>query len=135
MPTSLRLWQCFLLVLPLAAGDYNSSEICAWDRPRVAIVRDHIYLEGGWLQIPRDGSCKHLETATSSNGWLFNLSLHDSFDISNDDAPALFRSIDEGALSNFYFDGYMFADYDELYAFGYVFSGITKETYTKHWSA
>lgn len=117
MQTPLLLWQCLLLVLPLAAGDYNSSQVCGWDRPRVAQVRDFIYIEGGWLQVAQDGNCSHATDAESSIGWLFNLSLHEPFDTSHD-SPAQFQSISEGTQTNFYFDGYMFADYDELYAFG-----------------
>jgi hypothetical protein len=118
MLPSRRLWQGILLLIPLVAGGYNSGEICAWDRPRAALIRDHVYLEGGWLQLGENGSCKTHSTAKSSIGFLFNLSLHEAFDISSPDTPALFESINEGTLTNFHFDGYMFADYDELYAWG-----------------
>lgn len=118
MLLSRRIWHGILLLVPLVSCDYNSSEICAWDRPRAALIRDHVYLEGGWLQLAVNGSCKKPATAQTTIGYLFNLSLHKPFDISLPDTPALFGSIDEGVLTDFYFDGYMFADYDEFYAWG-----------------
>lgn len=119
MKNTLRLpWQGLLLVLPLVAGDYNSTEICSWDRPRVGLIRTQIFLEGGGLTLVKDGSCENAATADSNTGFLFSLNLSDPFDISNNDTPAMFNSIDEGAMKAFYFDGAMFHDDDELYAWG-----------------
>ncbi|OAP54494.1 hypothetical protein AYL99_10942 [Fonsecaea erecta] len=52
--------------------------------------------------------------------------MHDAFDTTKAN-PAIFQSINEGPISNYYLDGYMFADYDEFYAYGgmYYFSGDT----------
>lgn len=118
MLVSQIIWQILLLLVPLITCDYNSSDICGWNRPRAALVRDYIYVEGGALSIGENGSCAKRATPSSSIGWLFNLSLHEPFDISNQDNPASFESISEGAVTYFYLDGYMFADYDELYAWG-----------------
>lgn len=119
MLPSQRLWQGILLLVPLVAcDDYKSSDVCAWDRPRAALIRDHVYLEGGLLRLADNGSCKKSTNAKPTNGYLWSLNLHVPFDISLQDTPALFESIDEGPLKNPYRDGYMFADYDELYAWG-----------------
>lgn len=33
-----------------AICNFTSHEIAYWDRPRAALIRDNIYLEGGWMQ-------------------------------------------------------------------------------------
>ncbi|EXJ71228.1 uncharacterized protein A1O5_05034 [Cladophialophora psammophila CBS 110553] len=52
--------------------------------------------------------------------------MHEPFDTTKAN-PAIFQSINEGPISNYYLDGYMFADYDEFYAYGgmYYTSGDT----------
>ncbi|OAL30939.1 hypothetical protein AYO20_08524 [Fonsecaea nubica] len=108
--------------------DHNSSNIGLWDRPRVALIRDNVYLEGGYMQtgVYTNGVWDSLESSTSSQGFLYKLSLHEPFDTTKAN-PAIFQSINEGPLSNYYLDGYMFADYDEFYAYGgmYYVSGDT----------
>ncbi|KIX95117.1 uncharacterized protein Z520_09033 [Fonsecaea multimorphosa CBS 102226] len=106
----------------LVLCDHNSSNIGLWDRPRAALIRDHVYLEGGYMQtgVWSNGAWKSLASATSSEGFLYKLSMHDAFDTTKAN-PALFQSINEGPISNYYLDGYMFADYDEFYAYGGMF--------------
>ncbi|KAK5051553.1 hypothetical protein LTR84_003205 [Exophiala bonariae] len=119
MKTTVRVsLQALLLVISLVAADYNSAEICSWDRPRVGLIRTDIYLEGGTLALPKDGNCKSPSTAEPLTGLLFKLDLSAPFDISNGNTPAIFHSIAEGTMSNFFFDGALFYDYDELYAWG-----------------
>ena len=119
--SSILLARAWLFALfGLALCDHNSSNIAFWDRPRVAVVRDHVYLEGGYMQtgVWEKGAWADTQTAKSSHGFLYNLSLHVPFDM-NKGSPAIFQSMDEGYINNFYMDGFMFADYDELYAYGY----------------
>ena len=111
-----------LSLVSVVAGNFTATEIAFWDRPRAAIIRDNVYIEGGWLQTGNftNGSwdLKSLATFNPSDGLLFSLSLNQSFDIATDGTPALFETIPEYAVQNFYLDGYMFADYDEFYAWG-----------------
>ncbi|KIW31241.1 uncharacterized protein PV07_02905 [Cladophialophora immunda] len=127
----LSLLQCSAWVLTLfgfAFCDHNSANIGLWDRPRAALIRDNVYLEGGYMQtgIYVNGTWNSLESSTSSEGFLYKLSMHDAFDTTKAN-PAVFQSINEGPISNYYLDGYMFADYDEFYAYGgmYYTSGDT----------
>ncbi|KAJ9602122.1 hypothetical protein H2200_013482 [Cladophialophora chaetospira] len=125
---SVTLFACawLLALVDLVSCDQNSSNIGFWDRPRAAIIRDHVYLEGGYMQtgVFESGVWSDLKITHSTDGFLYKLSLHESFDTTAAN-PAIFQSIDEGPVTNFYFDGFMFADYDELYAYGgmYLFSG------------
>lgn len=112
----------WLLLLPrLVIGDFTSNEIASWDRPRAALIRDNVYIEGGWMKTGtwKDGAwdIDSLTTANSSNGMLFKLDMHSPFGISTGEPPAMFESIPEAGVQN-YIDGYMFADYDEFYAWG-----------------
>ncbi|KIX01879.1 uncharacterized protein Z518_09606 [Rhinocladiella mackenziei CBS 650.93] len=110
-------WISFVTGWNLTARDFVS-----WDRPRAALIRDHVYLEGGRIHH------NLTDIVTSSDGFLFKLNLHRSFGISGDSPPAVFESIDEGPITNYYVDGFMFADYDEFYAYGGLFdsSGNTQ---------
>ncbi len=113
----------WLLLLPrLVIGDLTSNEIAYWDRPRAALIRDNVYIEGGWMKTGtwKDGAwdIDSLTTANSSNGMLFKLDMHSPFCISTDESPAMFESIPEDGVQNYYMDGYMFANYDEFYAWG-----------------
>ena len=116
------LSQYWTLLLYAASGvicDLTSEQIGTWDRPRAAVIRDYVYLEGGKMQTGswEDGSW-NVSTVTITNGALFNLSLHRGFGLLDDSPPALFEPILEAAVDNFYLDGFMFADYDEFYAWG-----------------
>lgn len=79
-------------------------------------------MEGGEQQIGRwsDGVWNINQSAitTISNGVLFDLNLHQPFNISDKNAPALFVTLAETQISNYYVDGAMFADYNEFYAWG-----------------
>jgi hypothetical protein len=122
-PSMSPLLLCGASLLSLAgivAANFTSPEIGFWDRPRAALIRDNVYVEGGWLQTGNwtNGEWKNLEAYNPTDGLLFKLSLNRTFDISRHDSPALFETIPEYSVQNFYLDGYMFADYDELYAWG-----------------
>ncbi|KAJ9493569.1 hypothetical protein H2202_010964 [Exophiala xenobiotica] len=115
-----------LFLLPgLVISNVTSNEIAYWDRPRAALIRDNVYIEGGWMQTGtwKDGGwdIDSLTTANSSNGMLFKPDMHSPFGISTGQSPAMFESIPEDGVQNYYIDGYMFADYNEFYAWG----GIT----------
>ncbi|KAK4938510.1 hypothetical protein LTR10_021042 [Elasticomyces elasticus] len=119
VPTTRHLlWLSAFAVL--ASCDYTSLQIGAWDRPRAAIIRDHVYLEGGNPSIGTwNGATWTIgPSITVSNGVLFNLSLHQPFNVSDKQAPALFTSMIETEVGNYYVDGAMFADYNEFYAWG-----------------
>ncbi|OCT52343.1 hypothetical protein CLCR_08082 [Cladophialophora carrionii] len=104
----------------LVVANFTSHEIASWNRPRAALIRDNVYIEGGWIQTGNwtngEWDTKTLETVNPTDGQLFKLSMNQSFDIN--DNPALFETIPEFAVQNFYMDGYMFADYNEFYAWG-----------------
>jgi hypothetical protein len=108
-----------LSLVALASCDYTSKQIGSWDRPRASLIRDYVYLEGGKIQTGgwKDGAWG-VTTVTITQGALFNLSLHEAFGVYEDSAPAVFQSIPEAAVNNYYLDGYMFASYDEFYAWG-----------------
>jgi hypothetical protein len=114
-----QLYAGLLPLISLVSCDFTSRQIGSWDRPRAALIRDHFYLEGGWMQTGsyKDGAWQ-VNTVKSSEGLLFKLSMNESFGISWDSPPAIFESINEGPVDNYYMDGFMFADYDEFYAYG-----------------
>ena len=120
MSSILQYGAWVLALASLVAGNYTSHGISSWDRPRAAVIRDDVYVEGGWLQTGewQDGAWGSVETVNPTVGMLFKLSLRQSFDMFADGTPARFESIVEGAIQNFYLDGYMFADYNEFYAWG-----------------
>jgi hypothetical protein len=124
MSSILRYGAWLLPLVCLVASNFTSNEIASWDRPRAAVIRDNVYIEGGWLQTGNwtNGAwdTKSLTTVNPTDGMLFQLSLHQPFDIAWDGKPALFQTIPEYAVQNFYMDGFMFADYNEFYAWGYV---------------
>ncbi|KAI1618696.1 hypothetical protein EDD36DRAFT_39575 [Exophiala viscosa] len=112
------LWLFALAVL--VRCNYTSLQIGMWDRPRAAIIRYYVYLEGGQLQtgIWNETSASWDGIATIQKGALFSLNLNQSFNVNDDNSPALFVSMDETQVTDFYVDGAMFADYDEFYAWG-----------------
>ena len=114
-----QLCAILLPLISLSSSDFTSREIGSWDRPRAALIRDNFYLEGGWLQTGfyQNGQW-NVTTVKSDEGILFKLSMNKSFGISWDSPPAIFESINEGPVENPYLDGFMFADYDEFYAYG-----------------
>lgn len=116
----LRLALFYLIaIIDLSRSDLTSREIASWDRPRAALIRNNIYLHGGIIQNGSfiDGdwaeSSSYLDTA------LFKLSLNDSFDISGD-TPARFESIWKNNGGTLWLDGFMVADDDEFYTYGYA---------------
>ena len=123
MSSILQYGAWLLPIVSLVAANFTAPEIAYWDRPRAAVIRDNVYIEGGLIKTgnwtDKGGWDKaSLETYNPTDGLLFTLSLNRSFDISSDSTPALFTTIPEYAIQNFYMDGFMFADYDELYAWG-----------------
>ncbi len=119
MFSTLRSASWLLSLATLASCDYTSKQIGTWDRPRAALIRDYVYLEGGKIQTGawKDGAWD-VATVTITQGALFNLSLHEAFGVYEDSPPAVFQAIPEAAVNNYYLDGYMFASYDEFYAWG-----------------
>ncbi|KIW15369.1 hypothetical protein PV08_05415 [Exophiala spinifera] len=118
----LRYASWLLSLAVLASCDYTSKQIASWQRPRASLIRDYVYLEGGKIQTGSwDNQLQMWNTddvVTTTQGALFNLSLHKPFGANEGDDPAVFQSIPEVAVNNFYVDGFMFASYDEFYAWG-----------------
>ncbi|ETN46419.1 uncharacterized protein HMPREF1541_00603 [Cyphellophora europaea CBS 101466] len=121
MPTAFLV---FITLIGPSLSIYNltSPEIAAWDKPRGALIRHDIFLEGGFLQ-------KATTWSDSDDAWdpaprtvddmsLFKLSLNRSFDINDDKAPALFEGLEGNTIGTEWLDGYMFHDDDEFYAYG-----------------
>lgn len=126
MSSLLKSGACLVAFLSLAVANFTANEIAYWNRPRGSVIRDHVYIEGGWIQTGNwtngEWDTKSLNTFNPNNGLLFELDLHRPFDNSRDGSPAFFQTIPEYAVTNFYLDGYMFADYNEFYAWGFVAS-------------
>ena len=121
MSSTLQYGAWLLSLASLVASNFTAPEIASWDRPRAAVIRDNVYIEGGWMQTGNwtNGAWNpRLTTVNPTDGMLFKLNLHRPFDISQHGTPALFETIPEYAVQNYYLDGHMFADYDEFYAWG-----------------
>ncbi|KAK6382138.1 hypothetical protein LTS17_004023 [Exophiala oligosperma] len=118
----LRCVSWILSLAVLASCDYTAKQIAGWDRPRAALIRDYVYLEGGKIQTgawnDNTGQWVNPQTVSVTQGALFNLSLHEAFGVNEGDDPANFQSIPEAGVDNFYLDGFMFASYNEFYAWG-----------------
>ncbi|EXJ59283.1 hypothetical protein A1O7_06715 [Cladophialophora yegresii CBS 114405] len=117
MSSILQYGTWLLPFVSLVVANFTSNELASWNRPRAALIRDNVYLEGGWLQTGNwTSGAWDAKTLSPTDGLLFKLSMNRTFDIT--DNPAFFETIPEDAVQNFYLDGYMFADYDEFYAWG-----------------
>ena len=105
-------------LIGVVVSDLTSLEIAQWDRPRGAVIRHDIWLEGGWIQIANwtggdDGKWDGRPT-TFKESYLFKLSLNRSFDISDASSPARFQAMATNTVPTEWLDGFMFADYDEF---------------------
>ena len=121
MPSISQSGAWLFAFISLVGCNYTAHQIAYWDRPRAALIRDNVYVEGGLLQtaVLKNGLWSgNPAIAETGDGLLFKLSMHKSFDIFADGTPAFFETIPEYSVTNFYLDGFMFADYDEFYAWG-----------------
>jgi hypothetical protein len=117
MMISLRRLYLFLNLWQIARTDLTPKEIHSWNRLRGAVVQTDIFLQGGLLQIPQS---KTGYPGRYENGSFFRLSLNDSFDVADDQAPPLFRALDDQRIEGSAIgqDGFMIADNDEIYVYG-----------------
>lgn len=77
-------------------------------------------MQGGVLQVLSNGSDLQGQPGTYTGSSLLNLSLTRSFDIHDESKPAQFDDVAGGQIptENIAYDGFMFADYDEIYTYG-----------------
>ncbi|KPI42067.1 uncharacterized protein AB675_5666 [Cyphellophora attinorum] len=118
---SLRHLCLFLNLWQMTRADLTPQEIHSWNRLRGAVVQTDIFLQGGLLQIPQS---KTGYPGRYENGSFFRLSLNDSFDVADNQAPPLFRALDDKRIEGSAIgqDGFMIADNDEIYVYGGAFS-------------
>lgn len=111
-------WLCLFFCVSLTRSDVTSDQIAAWDRPRSALIRYDIYLEGGILKTGTFNGEKWSPSPTRyEDATLFTLNLNKSFDIHNN-KPAIFKPTDTTISPVPWLDGFMVADYDEFYTYG-----------------
>lgn len=110
---------CLTARLVLCEPVFTSERIARWNRPRAALIRNNIYLAGGQIDLSDYADGKFGQNEPYVNSSLLRLSLNESFDISGGN-PAGFESILEDNLDVTWLDGFMFADWDELYTYGFV---------------
>ncbi|KAL4745907.1 hypothetical protein BDW72DRAFT_185891 [Aspergillus terricola var. indicus] len=102
-----------------------NSSICTWGQLRAAIIRDTVYLDGGFLVYQRGFSSGETQVVSSNNaeGLLYTLDLSQSFNTENDNLTALFDTLDKaggiaGNIAPTYHDGVMFANDNMFYLYG-----------------
>ena len=110
---------CLIASADLSQSDFTSQQLAQWDRPRAALIRDNIFLDGGviWNGSLTNGKWGQGPEFYSGPTSLFKLSLNESFDIGGG-KPAIFKSVEEGNPSSTWYDGLMIANYDEFYTYG-----------------
>ena len=108
---------CLLAFFILSRAELSSWKIAQWDRPRAALIRDNIYLDGGWIMIGNWTDGKWADTTDYRKDSILKLNLHEPFDIKGA-TPAVFQTVEEGDPQVTWLDGWMFADWDEFYIYG-----------------
>jgi hypothetical protein len=93
-------------------GSSLAQPVCTWNGLRAAIVRDALYVNGGFMETTILGSIVY-------GGGIYALNLSRSFNTSSNNFSALFTML-PGSIAGTYVDGTMFANDDELYLYGYV---------------
>jgi hypothetical protein len=126
----LTLWIFLFLFLRFCSCDLNSLEIASWDRPRAALIRNDIFLEGGQITTgnwsgPTGSDLAWPTTDNVVDSNIYRLSLNESFSLDGTNNPAQFHEVVGGYSAIPWFDGYMFADYDEFYTWGGMSIGAT----------
>ena len=100
--------------------DLVPADIVTWDKPNGALIRTEVVIQGGVLRVPGNG--KFSGTSVQyDNGSLFKLDLNEPFDINNGGKPPRFEAMNDNGMKigTTAQDGWMFADYDEYYVYGY----------------
>ncbi|KAL3428465.1 kelch repeat protein [Phlyctema vagabunda] len=110
----------------LEDGQVNST-LCTWETPRAAVIRDTLYIDGGYLMWRpgfSDGTYGNPIADDNPLGIVYLLSFNNSFTTSENISQVFGRSSkapDGGAANNVapqYIDGGMFADDFEWYTYG-----------------
>ncbi|KAI1981497.1 hypothetical protein LOZ51_006833, partial [Ophidiomyces ophidiicola] len=118
-----------VLVGPVVAQTFKSQiniTMCNWFRPRVDIIRDTVYLDGGslwWRRGFSDGTFGSPQNDGNPDGNIFTLPLSVPFNTVHTNLTGLFGRINpvNGAGNNIaptYVDGAMFATENEFMLFG-----------------
>ncbi|KAI5463824.1 hypothetical protein BGZ63DRAFT_403091 [Mariannaea sp. PMI_226] len=107
-----------------------STEICTWEQPRAAILRDMIYIDGGniwWLPRLKDGTTGSAVNNGNNQGLVLNYNLSTSYKTGDNVTAILLKDNkskarggkgnSNGAAPNF-LDGGMLANNDEFWLYG-----------------
>ncbi|EGY23744.1 kelch repeat protein [Verticillium dahliae VdLs.17] len=115
-------------------GDQVNASMCLWAQPRAGVVRDTLYLDGGflyWSQGLSNGEYGAPEQQENPLGLMYTLNFSRPFQ-SSDNLTALFGTISKarGGIGNAnndapnYYDGAMFVNDAQLSLYG----GLVKKT-------
>lgn len=117
-----------------------STEICTWEQPRAALIRDTIYLDGGtiwWVPTLNDGSLGRPVDNGNNKGVVLSYNLSTPFDAKTNVTGILLEDENtmtkarggsgnsNGAAPNFV-DGGMLANDDEFFLYGGVYLSNTQ---------
>ncbi|KAH7160955.1 hypothetical protein EDB81DRAFT_879293 [Dactylonectria macrodidyma] len=118
--------------------DQISTEICTWEQPRAALLRDMIYLDGGtikWTPRFRDGKIGTPVDNGNNKGVILNYNLSTPFDSDTNVTGILLKDNlskarggagnSNGAAPNF-IDGGMLANNDEFFLYGGIYLSVTE---------
>ncbi|KAL4899214.1 hypothetical protein BDW74DRAFT_183957 [Aspergillus multicolor] len=102
-----------------------NSSICTWGQLRAAVIRDTVYLDGGYLVYQRGFSNGQVQVNSDDNaeGLVYRLPLSSTFNTSSDNLTALFSTFEKGGgiagnLAPTYHDGVMWANDNMFYLYG-----------------
>ncbi|KAL6235300.1 hypothetical protein BDW75DRAFT_210074 [Aspergillus navahoensis] len=102
-----------------------NSSICNWGQLRAAILRDTVYLDGGFLVYQRGFSTGEVQPDSTDNaqGLVYTLDLSASFNTETDNLTALFDTLAKaggiaGNIAPTYHDGVLFANDNMFYLYG-----------------
>lgn len=107
-----------------------STEICTWEQPRAAILRDMIYMDGGliyWSPIMSDGTRGSATNPGNNQGLILSYNLTESFKTGDNVTAILLKdkmskarggSGNSNGASPNYVDGGMLANYAEFWLYG-----------------
>ncbi|KAI9890298.1 MAG: hypothetical protein M1814_004334 [Vezdaea aestivalis] len=105
----------------------GGNSMCLWKHPRVAIIRDTLYVDGGFLY-NKNTTSDYPQTAVIPSGQVYTINFTRAFSLAADSASIFqVRSSTNGPANNIfpnYYDGFMFANNEEYILYG----GLVKRT-------
>ncbi|KAH9908591.1 hypothetical protein F4778DRAFT_353408 [Xylariomycetidae sp. FL2044] len=112
-------------------GQQNAT-MCMWQAPRAAVLKDTVYIDGGylyWVPGMTDGSYGAPTQDNNPLGYMYTLNFSTPFNSSTNVSDILtpFSKSNGGAANNLapnYYDGALLANNDELYLYGGLLSQV-----------